>query len=472
MKKKQREAARLAEILDILRASGDLPRPGLHYRSPWELLVATVLSAQCTDARVNTTTPALFARFPDPASLARAETAEVEQIIHSIGLYRNKARNLVALAARLTSRHGGEVPPEREALEALPGVGRKTASVVLSQAFDIPAFAVDTHVGRVCARLGFAPSPDPRAVEDAVTALLPPERWRDAHLLLIRHGRTICNARRPACGRCPVNRLCPWPERRRHVRPHPAFEEAYLLRSVPFRDNDAVVTLLTPSGRISALARGARSSRRRFGAALDFFCLLRAELRPRRAGMGELLSVELVRSFEHIRGDIGRYLVGSHFLEVARLSSREGDPAANPFRLLDAALGALDGGADPRSLLRVFQIRAVAEAGFALDGSSCAFCGEPLAEGGPVSFRDSAPACPACAGASGRTTGPGARKTLRAARLLPFDRLATLRISSALEREIGPLAEEALVRALGEEPRSLASLRGAFSDAAPGAIPD
>jgi DNA repair protein RecO (recombination protein O) len=249
---------------------------------------------------------------------------------------------------------------------------------------------------------------------------------------------------------------------------HPTFEEAYLLRSVPFRDNDAVVTLLTPSaGRISALARGARSSRKRFGAALDFFCLLRAELRPRRAGMAELLSVELVRSFGNIRGDIDRYLVGSHFLEVARLASREGDPAANPFRLLDAALGALEGGADPRSLLRIFQIRAVAEAGFALEGSACAFCGDPLGDGAAVSFREAAPACPVCAGASARPAGPGARKTLRAARLLPLDRLATLRVPPALEREIGPLVEDALVRALGEEPRSLASLRGAFPDAIP-----
>jgi endonuclease-3 len=175
--------------------------------------VATVLSAQCTDDRVNRETPALFARFPGPQELAAADVAEVEGLIRSIGLFRTKARSLVGLAREVAERHGGRVPSDRAALEALPGVGRKTASVVLGQAFGVPAFAVDTHVGRVCRRLGFASSSVPRAVEEAVTELLPPAGWVEAHLLLIRHGRVTCTARRPRCPACPVRDLCPWPDK-------------------------------------------------------------------------------------------------------------------------------------------------------------------------------------------------------------------------------------------------------------------
>lgn len=207
------EAERLHAILERLRAAHPGVRPGLHHRSPWELLVATVLSAQCTDDRVNRETPALFARFPEPKHLAAADVSEVEGLIRSIGLFRTKARSLVGLAREVAGRHGGRVPSDRAALEALPGVGRKTASVVLGQAFGIPAFAVDTHVGRVCRRLGFAASRAPRAVEDAVTALLPPAAWVEAHLLLIRHGRVTCTARRPRCPACPVRALCPWPDK-------------------------------------------------------------------------------------------------------------------------------------------------------------------------------------------------------------------------------------------------------------------
>lgn len=205
------EAERLRAILERLRAAYPGVRPGLNHRSPWELLVATVLSAQCTDERVNRETPALFARFPTPEALAEADVAEVEGLIRSIGLFRSKARSLVGMAREVSGRHGGRVPSEREALEALPGVGRKTASVVLGQAFGTPAFAVDTHVGRVCRRLGFAEGIEPRAVEDAVTALLPAGSWVEAHLLLIRHGRVTCTARAPRCPRCPVRDRCPWP---------------------------------------------------------------------------------------------------------------------------------------------------------------------------------------------------------------------------------------------------------------------
>jgi endonuclease-3 len=209
MAKQKEEAARFLRILDILQGGGPPPKPWLHYRSPWECLVATALSAQTTDARVNAATPALFAAYPGPAELAAAPTEDVQRLIRSIGLYRNKARNLVAMAARVVAEHGGEVPKDREALEALPGVGRKTASVVLSQVFGAPAFAVDTHVGRVCMRLGFSPTSDPLTVERRATALLPPQRWQSAHLLLIRHGRTTCHARRPDHAACPVADLCP-----------------------------------------------------------------------------------------------------------------------------------------------------------------------------------------------------------------------------------------------------------------------
>ncbi|GAB4260754.1 MAG: endonuclease III [Deferrisomatales bacterium] len=207
------EARRLRAVLRLLRESGLEPRPGLHHSSAWQLLVATVLSAQCTDARVNQVAPRLFARYPSARALARAELGEVEETIRSIGIFRNKARHLVALAGIVAERHGGKVPRDRAALEALPGVGRKTASVVLGQAFGIAAFPVDTHVGRVCHRLGFSPSPRPEPVEARVTRLLDPGEWMDAHLLLIRHGRRTCTARNPKCPACPVRRLCRWPHK-------------------------------------------------------------------------------------------------------------------------------------------------------------------------------------------------------------------------------------------------------------------
>ncbi len=203
----------MREIVEVLERVHPDVRPSLNHRNPWELLVATILSAQCSDAQVNRVTPELFRRFPDPAALGRAPVAEVEGLIRSLGLFRSKARHLVEAARIVAERHAGQVPAERAALEALPGVGRKTASVVLAQGFGVPAFPVDTHVGRVCWRLGFAPRPEPREVERRVTALLEPERWNLAHLLLIRHGRTTCRARSPRCDACPVRHLCPWPDR-------------------------------------------------------------------------------------------------------------------------------------------------------------------------------------------------------------------------------------------------------------------
>jgi len=196
------------EELAILEAAYPAAVTALVYRDPFELLVAVILSAQCTDARVNLTTPALFAAYPDAAALARADTADVEQIIKSCGFFRMKAKNIVNAARALVEHHDGEVPRDREALEALPGVGRKTAAVVLSVAFEGPAFAVDTHVFRVARRLGLTLGTTPRAVEDDVTALIPPEQWRHAHHWLILHGRAVCKAPTPLCGDCPVT-MCP-----------------------------------------------------------------------------------------------------------------------------------------------------------------------------------------------------------------------------------------------------------------------
>ena len=194
--------------LAILAATYPTAVTALDYRNPFELVIAVILSAQCTDARVNLTTPQLFAAYPDPAALARADIGAVEKIVKSCGFYRMKAKNIVNAARGLVESHAGEVPADREALEALPGVGRKTANVVMSVAFELPAFAVDTHVFRVSHRLGLTLGTTPRAVEDDVTKLVPPEQWRHAHHWLILHGRALCKAPTPLCGACPVS-MCP-----------------------------------------------------------------------------------------------------------------------------------------------------------------------------------------------------------------------------------------------------------------------
>jgi endonuclease-3 len=181
----------------------------LDYDSPFTLLVAVILSAQCTDARVNLTTPALFAAYPTPEALGNAVQEDVEQIVKSCGFFRTKAKNIIAAAKAVAEQHGGVVPQDREALEALPGVGRKTASVVISVAFEEAAFAVDTHVFRVAHRLGLTLGKTPRAVEDDVVKLVPTDKLRHAHHWLILHGRAICKAPTPLCDRCPVHEICP-----------------------------------------------------------------------------------------------------------------------------------------------------------------------------------------------------------------------------------------------------------------------
>jgi len=180
----------------------------LVYRNPYELLVATVLSAQTTDAKVNAVTPELFRRYPDARALSEASPEDLYSILRTLGLYRIKAERLVALAQELVERHGGEVPADVEALTALPGVGRKTANVVVANAFAIPAFAVDTHVRRVARRLGLTTSSKPEIVEREITRIVPKRFWIPLHHALIWHGRRMCHARFPKCHICPLRSMC------------------------------------------------------------------------------------------------------------------------------------------------------------------------------------------------------------------------------------------------------------------------
>ena len=181
----------------------------LDHRNPYELLAATILSAQCTDERVNTVTPALFARFPTPEDLAVADPAEVEDLVHSTGFYRNKARSLIGMATALVERFDGEVPSAIEDLVTVPGVGRKTANVVRSVAMDLPGLPVDTHVGRLSIRLGLTTQTDPVRVEYELDAMLPPADWGRFSLLLILHGRRVCAARKARCTDCVLADYCP-----------------------------------------------------------------------------------------------------------------------------------------------------------------------------------------------------------------------------------------------------------------------
>lgn len=197
------------ESLAILERTYPHAVTALEYGSEFQLLVAVILSAQTTDARVNMTTPALFAKYPTPEKLARARQGDVETIIKSTGFFRMKAKNIVACARDIAERFGGRVPRDREGLESLAGVGRKTASVVMAAAFNQEALAVDTHVFRVSHRLGLTLGTNPRQVEDDLTALVPPQKWGDATHWLIMHGRAICKAPTPLCDRCPVSQLCP-----------------------------------------------------------------------------------------------------------------------------------------------------------------------------------------------------------------------------------------------------------------------
>lgn len=181
----------------------------LDFDNPFELLIATVLSAQTTDVRVNSVTGALFARYPDAAALASARTEEVEPYIQSLGFYRAKARSIVTLSQQLVERHNGQVPSTLEELVELAGVGRKTANVVLGNAFDVPGLTVDTHFGRLARRMGFTTADAPEAVEKDVAELIERKDWTLFSHRMVYHGRRICHAKKPACGVCPVADLCP-----------------------------------------------------------------------------------------------------------------------------------------------------------------------------------------------------------------------------------------------------------------------
>lgn len=181
----------------------------LDYTTPLELAVATILSAQCTDKRVNLTTPALFRRYRDAAAYASADRAELEELIRPTGFYRNKATSILGLGAALVERFGGEVPRRQADLVTLPGVGRKTANVILGHAFGVPGLTVDTHFGRLVRRFGWTVQEDPVKVEAEVATLLPRKEWTLFSDRVIFHGRRICHARRPACGACALARLCP-----------------------------------------------------------------------------------------------------------------------------------------------------------------------------------------------------------------------------------------------------------------------
>ena len=211
-------------FIEALAAANPEPRTELHYGNPFQLLVAVVLSAQTTDAAVNKVTPALFAAAPTPAAMAALGEAGIGRLIRSIGLWQTKAKNLAALARLLEERHGGAVPADRAALEALPGVGRKTANVVLNVAFGQPTMAVDTHIFRLGNRTGLAPGKTTRAVEEALVARLPPEYLRNAHHWLILHGRYVCKARQPECWRCVVARWCRYGKKTPPPAPKPAPE--------------------------------------------------------------------------------------------------------------------------------------------------------------------------------------------------------------------------------------------------------
>jgi endonuclease-3 len=202
--------APVGETIARLKSAYPDARTALDWSNPLELLVATILSAQTTDVRVNSVTPDLFAKYPTAADLADAEPTELEETIRPTGFFRNKAKSLQGMARALVEDHGGEVPPAMEDLVALPGVGRKTANVVLGNAFSIDeGVVVDTHVRRLSNRFGFTSQSDPEKIERDLIRTVPKEDWTVFSHLLILHGRSICKARKPACGDCVVNDLCP-----------------------------------------------------------------------------------------------------------------------------------------------------------------------------------------------------------------------------------------------------------------------
>src|SRR4051812_13480634 len=202
--------ARAAIVYDRLAAAYPDAHCALDFKTPFQLLIATILSAQCTDKRVNLVTPALFKRYPTPDALANAKVEELEELIKSTGFFRNKSKSLIGMATAVDATHAGEIPDNMESLVELPGVGRKTANVILGNAYDKnEGVVVDTHVGRVSKRLALTKQTDPVKVEQDMMTLFPREQWTMLSHLLIEHGRQICEARRPKCEECFLNDLCP-----------------------------------------------------------------------------------------------------------------------------------------------------------------------------------------------------------------------------------------------------------------------
>lgn len=196
-------------MLDALAATYPDAHCALDHKTPIQLLVATILSAQCTDARVNRVTPTLFARYKTARDFAEADPKELERLIASTGFFRNKAKNIIACCRAIVEKHGGDVPGTLEELVQLPGVGRKTANVILGNAFGVPGITVDTHVGRLSRRLGLTTHDDPVKVEFDLMAIIPEADWTMFSHRLIFHGRQVCAARKPDCPACPMNRFCP-----------------------------------------------------------------------------------------------------------------------------------------------------------------------------------------------------------------------------------------------------------------------
>jgi endonuclease-3 len=200
---------RARAIYRILTKTYQNVRCELNYKTPFQLLVATVLSAQCTDKRVNQTTPDLFKKYPDPKKMAEAEIKDIQRLVKSTGFYRAKAKNIKSLSSKIITEFDGKVPDDLESLITLPGVGRKTANVVLGHAFGIPGITVDTHFGRLSRRFGWSKSLDPVKVEFEVADLIPKREWTNLSQRLIWHGRRVCHSRKPACGACPLAKYCP-----------------------------------------------------------------------------------------------------------------------------------------------------------------------------------------------------------------------------------------------------------------------
>lgn len=203
------DPARVRAVLDELDRLYPAAQCALHFADAWQLLVATILSAQCTDERVNMVTPEFFGRWPGPAEAAGAALAQVEDVIRSTGFFRNKAKSIVGAARAVMERHGGQVPAKMEDLVRLPGVGRKTANVVLGDAFGVPGITVDTHVKRLSGLLGFSDQSDPDKIERQLMEIIPEERWTLFSHQLILHGRQVCLARKPRCGQCALLPHCP-----------------------------------------------------------------------------------------------------------------------------------------------------------------------------------------------------------------------------------------------------------------------